>query len=82
MENGHIISNLRIDTLKINNNYLGLFGQALGVNVEITNLGIEYCKIIAGPNSQYIGSLCGKMGSLRGITNCYATGTVTGLFCW
>jgi GLUG motif-containing protein len=74
--NGHIISNLTIDTAGVGNDYLGLFGQIDGSNAEIKNLGLENVNITGGDGSGNLGCLCGfNSGS---ISNCYTTGTVAG----
>ncbi len=73
--NGHIISNISIDTTGANNNYLGLFSRFYYASVS--NFGIENISITGGADSCYLGSLCGENG-YGTITNCYAAGSVTG----
>ncbi|MCI0499683.1 MAG: PASTA domain-containing protein, partial [Planctomycetales bacterium] len=74
--NGYVISNLTIDTMGVNNSFLGLFGWA-NSSGEIKNLGVENVNIIGSTNSSnYVGGLCGD--NLGFIKNCYATGSVSG----
>ena len=75
--NGHVISNLTIDTEGAGNDYLGLFGRIEGSGTEIKNLGLENIFINGGEDSWYIGGLCGRNNE-GSITNCHASGTVTG----
>jgi The GLUG motif len=75
--NGHVVSNLTIDTMSANNNYLGLFGKIEGSGAEIENLGLENADITGGSNSLCLGGLCGY-NYCGAITNCYAAGAVTG----
>ena len=75
--NGHVISNLTIDTEGAGNDYLGLFGKIEGSGAEVKNLGIADWNIIGGNSSWYLGGLCGK-NDYGTISNCYATGAVTG----
>ncbi|MCK5272816.1 MAG: hypothetical protein KAJ52_09560 [Sedimentisphaerales bacterium] len=74
---GHIVSNLTIDTAGADKDYLGLFGKIEGSGAQVKNLGIENINITGGDNSWYLGGLCGYNGHGT-ITNCYATGSVTG----
>jgi prepilin-type N-terminal cleavage/methylation domain-containing protein len=70
--NNYVISNLTINS---NQDYKGLFG-CISETSEITNLGLENANInVARGNC--VGGLVGynKSGS---ITNCYATGSVSG----
>ncbi len=76
---GHIVSNLTIDTADANNDYLGLFGKISGSSAEVKNLGIENINITGGADSDYLGGLCGD-NHQGTITNCYATGSVIGQF--
>ena len=73
---GHVISNLTIDTAGADNDYLGLFGQIDGSNAEVKNLGLENVIITGGIDSDYLGGLCGSNSGT--ISNCYSTGSVTG----
>jgi len=79
--NGHIISNLTIDTKGAGNDYLGLFGK-ISETSQVKNLGIEDVSIIGGSGSTYLGGLAGVNGDYdRGggtITNCYSTGQFSG----
>jgi type II secretion system protein G len=71
--NNYVISNLTIDS---NQNYKGLFG-CISETSEITNLGLENANInVAG--GDYVGGLVGQ--NKGSITNCYATGNITGFF--
>jgi len=72
--NGHIISDLTIDTAGASNGYLGLFGK---ISASVSNLAIENINIAGGVDSYCLGGLCGKNDDGT-ITNCYATGSVTG----
>jgi hypothetical protein len=73
--NGHVISNITIDTAGQDNDYLGLFRKIL---TSVCDLGIENINITGSSTSEYLGGLCGS--SYQGaITNCYATGTITGI---
>ncbi len=74
--NGHIISNLTIDTAGAGNDYLGLFGQIEGSGAEVKNLGLENINITGGNYSDYLGSLCASNSGTIG--NCYATGAIIG----
>ncbi|MCK5269799.1 MAG: hypothetical protein KAJ46_03405, partial [Sedimentisphaerales bacterium] len=74
---GHIVSNLTIDTVGAGNDYLGLFGHISGYSAEIENLGVENINITSGTDSDYLGSLCGR-NSYGTISDCYATGSLTG----
>ena len=70
--NGHVISNITIDTAGKDTDYLGLFSVIL---TSVSNLGIENFNIIAKGDSDSLGSLCGDN---RGtIDNCYATASIT-----
>jgi len=75
---GHIVRNLTIDTVGANNDYLGLFGKIEGSGARVKNLGIENTNITGGNYSARLGGLCGNNSGT--ITNCYATGPVTGLW--
>ncbi|MBN2375958.1 MAG: hypothetical protein JXD22_06140 [Sedimentisphaerales bacterium] len=78
----HTIGNLTIDTAGADNDFLGLFGY-LESDATIYNLGLENIQITGGTDSDYLGGLVALNGfwsfSVGGtITNCYATGIVTG----
>lgn len=75
--NGHIISNLTIDTAGAGTDYLGLFGQIQRSGAKVEHLGLENINIIGGSHSWELGGLCGynKEGT---ISNCYAIGSVNG----
>ncbi len=79
---GHVINNLTIDTAGAGNDWLGLFGKIEGSSAEVKNLGMENVNITDGIVSHSLGGLCGSNGDpgIPGgtITNCYATGSVTG----
>jgi hypothetical protein len=75
--NGHIIHNLTIENNEVGKTFVGLFGK-LGEPAEVKNLGLENVNIIVGYNTDYIGSLAGTSNSNCTISNCYATGLVTG----
>lgn len=73
--NDCIISNFTVDTAGVGNDYLGLFGQ-IEEPGEVNNLGIEDVNI-AGGSSVRVGGLVGA--NYKGtISDCYATGTVSG----
>ncbi len=80
--NGHIVSNLTIDTTGAGNDYLGLFGKIEGSDAEVKDLGIENINITGGACSKNLGGLCGNNGDWDNyngtITNCYTTGLVSG----
>ena len=65
--NGYSIANLSIN----GTSNLGFFSELLG---KVSNLNIEDVNIIA--SGDYCGGLCG--GNSGDITNCYATGSVSG----
>jgi hypothetical protein len=72
---GHKISNLKIDTNGLGNDYLGLFGD---VNSgEIKNLKLENVSITDGNSSFYVGGLVG-LNFGGSINNCYSTGLIKG----
>lgn len=75
--NGHVISNLTVDTEYTAIDYIGLFGRVKGYDAVIKNLGVKNVNINTGPTSLYVGGLAGyiKNGT---ITNCYVTGIVQG----
>ncbi len=73
---GHVIRNLTIDTAGADNDYLGLFGKIEGSSAEVEDLGLENINA-GGDYSRYLGGLCG-WDDEGTITNCYATGSVTG----
>jgi len=75
--NDHTISNLTIDTAGAGNDFLGLFGKIAGSSAEVKNLGVENINITGGDDSWYLGGLCGRDDEGT-ITNCYATGSITG----
>ena len=68
--NGHVVSNLYI--YRPNDNNQGLFGWAS--NADIKNVGLENVDVVGGG---WVGGLVGE-GSSSTISNCYATGSVTG----
>lgn len=76
--NYHVISNLTINTLGQDNDYLGLFGY-LDSNPDgdvLRNVGITNLIIIAGSSSQNIGALAGfNAGTIQ---ECSAQGIITG----
>ncbi len=72
----HVISNLTIDTVGADNDYLGLFGDISGSSAEVKNLGMENVNITGGDDSFVLGGLCGVNGGT--ITNCYSGGSVIG----
>ncbi|MHC4154798.1 MAG: GLUG motif-containing protein [Planctomycetota bacterium] len=71
--NGHVISNLTIDTAGAGRDYIGLFGRSIGT---IKNLGVKDVNIAGGNGSDYVGAICGENhhGLIR---NCWASGTVS-----
>ncbi len=73
---GHVISNLTIDTAGVDNDYLGLFGSIYRHNGEVEYLGMENINITGSDRSDLVGGLCGENSGT--ITNCYATGSVNG----
>ena len=70
--NNHTIDGLTIN--RSGNNYIGLFGYS--VSATILNVGITNA-VVSG--YQYVGALVGR-SYYNSITNCYSTGTVTGLY--
>ncbi|MCK5272800.1 MAG: hypothetical protein KAJ52_09480, partial [Sedimentisphaerales bacterium] len=74
---GHTISNLAIDTAGADNDYLGLFDRIESSGAQVKNLGIENINITGGAYSDRLGGLCGENEHVA-ITDCYATGSVTG----
>ncbi len=75
--NGHVISNLTIDTAGAGNDYLGLFGQIGYFSGGVKNLGLENVDITGGSGSHALGGLCGK-SEYGTISSCYSAGEVTG----
>ncbi len=73
--NGHIISNLYINTSSI---YAGLFGGISGYDKVIENIGVEGVNITS--TGTYTGGLAGNVLIFQkvGIRNVYVTGAVTG----
>jgi len=69
--NGRIVKNLFIN--RPAGNQQGLFGATNGATIK--NIGIENCNITAGAD---VGGLVGSTSNYSTITNCYATGNVTG----
>jgi len=69
--NSHVIINLTIE--RPTENYIGLFGYLYGG--QIMNLGVENTDIAGGG---YVGGLVGRNEDGGTITDCYATGTVSG----
>ncbi len=74
---GHIVSNLTIDTAGADDDYLGLFRRMNDYSAEIKNLGVVDCNIIGGDDSSCLGGLC-AVNSRGTIANCYTTGSVRG----
>jgi hypothetical protein len=74
--NGHTISNLTIVVSGDRGYYTGLFGK-IGDGGQIKNLRLENVNITGGNESYYIGGLVGYNDGST-ITNCFATGTVSG----
>jgi|GEM_PF-2268879 len=72
--NGHVISNLTIDTGFNLGHYIGLFGRLNAASATIMNLGVVNVNIIT--TRDYVGGLCGY--ALGTISNSYTTGNVTG----
>jgi hypothetical protein len=71
--NGHVLSHFVID--QSGSDYVGLFGY-VGSGGQIRNLGVENADI---QGKVYVGGLCGYNSSGT-ISQCYATGSVTGSF--
>jgi len=79
--NGHVISNLTIDTEGAYNDYLGLFGYPSGSSCEIRDISLENANISGDPTyTQFAGILCGYTYQVT-FSNCYATGAVSGNDC-
>ncbi len=74
--NGHVVSNLLIDTEGLNTSNLGLFGTLQGEHSAVRNLGVENGSITGG-TSDNLGGLCGYNDGVT-IVNCHATGSITG----
>ncbi len=55
--NGHVVSNLLIDTDGVSNDYLGLFGYLSNSDAVIRNLGVKQLSIHCGA-SEYVGGVC------------------------
>jgi len=72
--NGLAISNLTIDTVGMDNDYLGLFGQIKAPG-EVTNLSIEDVSI-TGVVSSTAGGLAGY-NNYATVSKCYSTGSVS-----
>jgi len=77
--NGFKISALTIDDNGVDNYFLGLFG-CIGSGAKVYDLGIENC-LVSG--REYLGGLVGGNGEENynfggAITNCYATGNISG----
>ena len=72
---GHRIMNLTIDTLGVDENYVGFFGN---INQgEVRNLGFDGAQIITGDGSDYVGILAGH--NYSGIlSENYTDGCVSG----
>ena len=68
--NGHTISNLFIER---SSSYVGLFGYVSGGSAELRNLGMVDVEVMGDAS---VGGLVGGNGG--GISNSYATGSVTG----
>ncbi|VGO21274.1 GLUG motif-containing protein [Pontiella sulfatireligans] len=75
--NGHVVSNLLIDTEGLHTRRLGLFGTLQGEGSAVRNLGVVNCVITGGSLSDYVGGLCGHNDGVT-IVNCYATGSILG----
>ena len=71
--NGHKISNLTIN--RPDNDFQGLFGVLNSADSVIENVGLENANV-TGQGS--VGALVGNSFDTVTITNCYATGSVTG----
>jgi pimeloyl-ACP methyl ester carboxylesterase len=69
----HTISNLNIDTIGINNEDLGLFGNSAG---EIRNIRVENINLDGGDESYSLGGLVGQNSGT--ISNCCSTGIILG----
>jgi len=63
------------------NDYLGLFGQIEGPSAQVKNLGLKNVHIAGAVHCYYLGGLCGR-NRAGSISNCYATGSVTGRNDW
>lgn len=75
--NGHVISNITIDTVGVATDYLGFFGY-LGNDAEVTRLGIENITINAGNGCSYIGGMIGFNYAGSGvISQSFVTGSIT-----
>jgi hypothetical protein len=75
--NGHVVSNLLIDTDGLNTQNLGLFGTLQGESSAVRNLAVENCSITGGTDSDNLGGLCGHNDGIT-IVNCHATGSISG----
>ena len=74
--NNHTISNLTIDTLGADKDYLGLFGY-LGPTAQISDLTLDYATINTGQRSYYIGPISGFIDQAE-INNCSSICTING----
>ena len=70
---GKTISGLFIDRT---DNSVGLFGACSDASIQ--NLGLSGVNITSNDNDA--GSLAGHLGEASAVTNCYATGTVRGIY--
>ncbi len=72
---GHVVSNITIDTAGASNDYLGLFGAIDGSSGEVKDLGMQNINITGGDTAALLGGLCGYNNGT--ISNCYAGVSVT-----
>jgi len=56
--NGYVIKNLKIDTLGVGNDYLGIFGQ-INAGGSVQNLYLEDINFVGSYGSSYVGGICG-----------------------
>ena len=72
--NGHTIKNLTIN--RPDEDYIGLFGS-ISSGAEIKNLGLTDVDVIG---NDYVGGLVGFGAYSSQVSNCFVTGSVTGVF--
>ncbi len=70
--NGYVIDNLYIN--RPDTNFVSLFGRTM--NTQITNLGMTNVEITG---NNLVGSIAGLVDLSSSVSNCYASGTVSGM---
>ncbi len=75
--NDHTISNLSIDSINADNDYIALFGQISGENSEIKDLTLINCSVKGGNSSQYTAGIVAFNDSGT-VHNCSVYGSING----